>query len=497
MKNIAKLCALILAGMTLGCSRQSDPELYPVCVEIKWGFVNAKGEYVIMPFFDDVSCFSCGLARVVDKGKVGYVNTKGDFVIPATYLSGTSFTEDKAFVTLVGESPICIDKLGNVLFKLENAEYANCFSEGLARIVTTDNKTGFINNVGEYVIEPKFEDAKDFQEDLAMVKLGGKWGSIDKNGNIVIEPQYDDCKSFSEGFAGVRIGSEWGFVDKSGNPVIVAKYADVSEFSEGLAAVSINGRYGYINKKGEFIINPKYDIASSFANGYATVGKWIGDDDYACVIDKKGKELCDNYNSVGVFGEAIFYQETYRSKYGIKNKKWEVIAEPQFDMVDPKKLEVLVRSNKYDAKPFLDYFFSHFGSCADCGLSKNITLSEARAKFQLEFHRYPGDYIIYFRKAKGPFINGIAMKTMHFYFDRNNRDRWDCLSKSVYYSEIQENIYSKIPAIENSLAHAIENITGDQFTIQDNEYVMRKSEQHLGYKIYCEYGGKLCLEVEY
>ena len=34
---------------------------------------------------------------------------------------------------------------------------------------------------------------------LAHVKIGGKWGSINQEGEIVINPQFDDAWSFSEG----------------------------------------------------------------------------------------------------------------------------------------------------------------------------------------------------------------------------------------------------------------------------------------------------------
>ncbi|EMU6300714.1 WG repeat-containing protein, partial [Campylobacter coli] len=45
---------------------------------------------------------------------------------------------------------------------------------------------------GKFVIEPKFDDAWNFNEGLAGVELNGKWGFIDKSGKIVIEPKFDD-----------------------------------------------------------------------------------------------------------------------------------------------------------------------------------------------------------------------------------------------------------------------------------------------------------------
>ena len=49
----------------------------------------------------------------------------------------------------------------------------------------------------------KFDEAWDFSEGLAAVKIGGKVGFINKAGEIVINPQFDNAGSFSEGLARV------------------------------------------------------------------------------------------------------------------------------------------------------------------------------------------------------------------------------------------------------------------------------------------------------
>ena len=54
---------------------------------------------------------------------------------------------------------------------------------------------------GTYAISPQFEEAEDFSEGLASVKVGGedgKWGFIDKTGKMVINPQFDEVRYFSE-----------------------------------------------------------------------------------------------------------------------------------------------------------------------------------------------------------------------------------------------------------------------------------------------------------
>jgi hypothetical protein len=57
------------------------------------------------------------------------------------------------------------------------------YSEGVAAVKAPNGRWGFINNNQQWVIQPRFEEAKDFQSGKAAVKLNGKWGFINKRGD--------------------------------------------------------------------------------------------------------------------------------------------------------------------------------------------------------------------------------------------------------------------------------------------------------------------------
>ena len=44
----------------------------------------------------------------------------------------------------------------------------------------------------------------------------GIWGYIDPSGKYVINPQFDEAGDFEDGLAPVRIGAKWGYIDKTG-----------------------------------------------------------------------------------------------------------------------------------------------------------------------------------------------------------------------------------------------------------------------------------------
>ena len=75
---------------------------------------------------------------------------------------------------------------------------------------------GLYRQEGKIAIQPQFERAFSFSEDLAPVKIDYKWGYIFKTGQIAIRPQYDGAFPFHEGLAIVKVGIATGYIDKTG-----------------------------------------------------------------------------------------------------------------------------------------------------------------------------------------------------------------------------------------------------------------------------------------
>lgn len=56
------------------------------------------------------------------------------------------------------------------------------FSEGLAPVQSASGRWGFINQRQQWVIPPRFDEAREFQDGRAAAKQGSKWGFINKQG---------------------------------------------------------------------------------------------------------------------------------------------------------------------------------------------------------------------------------------------------------------------------------------------------------------------------
>lgn len=306
---------LVLLAMVLGATN-----MYAQDYDLQ-GLAKAFSEYRW-----DESSFHCGLAKVVKDGKYGYINKKGELVIPFIYQYADKFINNQARVMPLGtDEYIYIDTKGN-----KKASPSGLFLD--SKYVDGKNLWGFVDPQGRTVVRHKFEEAKDFSEGLARVKLNGlyffinnlegvrtehysdaaeyvsdgfirykprassingyspKWGFLSRSSNYSsIPPKYSEAGDFSEGLAYVgEYSSLWfGFIDKNDNKVFETKYtvSPGALFKDGLIPVSDSSRkYAYMNRSGKLITPFKFDYAENFSEGLAVVS--IGDK--WGYIDKQG-----------------------------------------------------------------------------------------------------------------------------------------------------------------------------------------------------------------
>ena len=137
---------------------------------------------------------------------------------------------------------------------------------------------------------------------MVLIKATGKYGWAGKSKEILIQPKFDDYRNFEGEVTFVKINGKWGCINRRGQMVTQAKYAEIkpySSFVEGMAAVRFIDKWGYVNEKGQEIIPPRFDKAEQFKNGRAVVQNKKGfvgkifsstSDDYdSFQIDRTGK----------------------------------------------------------------------------------------------------------------------------------------------------------------------------------------------------------------
>lgn len=227
---------------------------------------------------------------------------------------------------------------------------------------------GFIDEHGKIVISPRFEDATNFREGRASVRLNQLWGAIDEHGNLLfpctrlypllfvngfaiirtklneneerrgylqldgtmlVEPKYVLASNFECGMAWVSDGEMHGFINEKGEEVIPLVFQDVRDFGEGVAPVKLDGKWGYIDPVGNSVIRPQFEAAMTFREGLARVsvgGLWgFIDHSGAFVIEPQFAMVYDFHSGLSVTGWKK------RGPKGYINKSGRCVIEPAYE----------------------------------------------------------------------------------------------------------------------------------------------------------------------
>ena len=335
MRKIRRFLAAALGVLTVmmlltGCYTTAD-----------FGYIDKTGEWVLKPIYQQAYPFHEGYAVTmwgISGTAYGYglIDHAGEYITDFSYDAMRGYYGGRVIAKKVGSDFWAYyDLEGNNLFGDKFFADASIFAAGLAPAAepTGDNLYGYIDETGEWAIEPRFELASIFDEDsgLAMVRRGGestgKYGYIDRTGELVIDYRYSYAGTFSEGFAPVKISTikgalDWAFIDTTGEIVLQGeKWGYCREFSEGLAAVCIGDpegeepKWGYIDTAGNWVLEPQFTGALSFTEGLAAVD--IGDDQRPAwgYIDKKGNLVIEaKFEAAGMFSEGVAsaYDYDYR-----------------------------------------------------------------------------------------------------------------------------------------------------------------------------------------
>lgn len=330
------VCSLFLWSVSIAAEGQKNADLVSCLDEAMYGYGTQKkgycdrksGNLIIKYQFEYADDFSEGLAAVInDEGNAYYIDMTGE----------------KAFVTPEGVTDIA------------------GFSEGLARI-KMDGKYGYIDNKGEIVIEPQFEDAGAFFKDgVALVKelvnikgteFASRYGWIDKTGKVIIKPRFTYAQNFSDGLAMVSYikGKKMiiGFIDKTGKEVVTLDedtsmfmlynrdvfredFEDRYGFSDGLAWIMNpkTGRYYTINKRGNIEFKDVVAIeAHRFSEGLSAIR--LMDDHGWAYLNKSGKVVIPPMQGIAHSFSDGLAPILIGDKYGYMDKQGKVVIKPQF-----------------------------------------------------------------------------------------------------------------------------------------------------------------------
>jgi len=136
---------------------------------------------------------------------------------------------------------------------------------------------GYVNDLGLWVIRPRFDDARHFDDcGVARVRVGDRYGAIDPLGRWVVAAVFSNgfsvdaaIRSIAKGrLAGIELWAErdpasglYGYLDHYGRWAIEPQYLSARTFDRrGIAVVEVQKeRWGAIDRHGTIVVRPNFN----------------------------------------------------------------------------------------------------------------------------------------------------------------------------------------------------------------------------------------------
>ncbi|TYA73939.1 WG repeat-containing protein [Seonamhaeicola marinus] len=239
-----------------------NSDIAVVLKDKQWFFINTKGEKILTNVNSDkIYDFKEGFSIIRQGDFVGFMNTSGDIVIEPKFTKVFNFINGYSKIR-EGDKWGLIDTKGNYFVKPEYDKISNVYN---GNVIASKGETHGIIIEGKFQAISGAQKIWDFSvnKDYTYAKKDDLWGFIDNKGNWIVEPKYDKVRAFKNGLAPVAKNKKWGYINLKGEEIIPLKFKDAEIFStDGLAPVKINKLWGFVNSKGDLVIEDKYAITA-------------------------------------------------------------------------------------------------------------------------------------------------------------------------------------------------------------------------------------------
>ena len=264
----------------------------------------------------------------------------------------TSLTEEAAWKLLYSTSVKSYSKeeLTNFLEKYPDYPFNETIIKEISLaqnillpLKNLEDKYGFIDTVGNWIIAPQFDDASAFSEGFASVCKNDSCFYINKEGQKVSNHYFEETESYKNGVAIVKKDNQYYLINRSGQ-YISKGYQDINESSDNLFVCKSNNVYGAINTKGEVVIPFTYTKLGNFKNNFAYYlsNKYGLVDIYNSALQAQWDWISDvDTNSIVVVKQ--------KNQFGLMNIHEQIILPVEYDYIAPNQNEIylVVKNNLY------------------------------------------------------------------------------------------------------------------------------------------------------
>ena len=201
----------------------------------RFGFINHDGQVIIQPLFEFAFDFVGDYCVIVQNSRLGLINKSGEMVIEPSF-EFHNFSATLIYGLLAASLPDSnliglMSFNGNWIVEPKYDLVGELGEEGIMA-VRENGHWGFINcSNGEVVIKSQFEAVGEFSEGIASAKLDDKFGYVNQLGAWIILPTFVDTRQYSYNLAAVNTNSKYGFIDSTGKWVIKPQFDNAGSFA--------------------------------------------------------------------------------------------------------------------------------------------------------------------------------------------------------------------------------------------------------------------------
>lgn len=213
----------------------------------------------------------------------------------------------------------------------------------LIPLKNTNDKLGFIDTLGNWVIKPQYDDASNFSEGFAAVCKNDSCFYINKEGSKTSDYFFEETENYKDGIAIVKKDNVYYLINRSGQ-FISKGYQDINESFSKLYVCKQNNLYGAINLKGEIIIPFTYNKLGNFKNRFA----YYMSSQYG-LVDITNRTLEAQWDWISDVDSNSIAIVKKKNQFGLMNVNEQIILPCEYDYLTHCKDDIylVVKNNLY------------------------------------------------------------------------------------------------------------------------------------------------------
>ena len=228
-----------------------------------WTIYSTENLEVIVSQVDGIYPFGNGYTRIKKGNKWSAFSPEGKVILPFDYSGVDPFGRN---ILLEKEGQRFIYNSNHELVPYDFSTVISWRNEKikLQAAQKVGGKYGFINDDGQFVIAPIYDEVRGFFNGVAIVQKDNFYGFIDTEGAFIqpIEYEIPYLKEEPELLL-VRRDGLYGYMNYAGKLIIDCRYESIGSFGKYMHAKR-NGKWGWINEQDETVIAFEYDFIENY-----------------------------------------------------------------------------------------------------------------------------------------------------------------------------------------------------------------------------------------